>query len=94
MITVLAIIIILIITFHLLSKRVHKKAPKSNNKYKIQLKKNVGNYWYWRITHINGNILAISESYSSKQAARDTAQNLKDSLFNSTIEEIHTEEED
>lgn len=34
--------------------------------------------WRWRIRAANGEILATSEAYSSRQAAFNTAQNLVD----------------
>ncbi len=32
--------------------------------------------WRWRIRHVNGNILASSEAYSTKKDCRDTVAGL------------------
>jgi len=37
--------------------------------------------WYWRIEHINGEILATSETYSSIAKAQQTVESLKRGLM-------------
>lgn len=50
--------------------------------YKIEiLKKKKGSKYYWRIKARNGKILAHSETYNSKQAARKTAVNVSYKLW-------------
>ena len=36
--------------------------------------------WRWRLVAVNGEILATSEAYASKDGAEDTAQMVEDAL--------------
>lgn len=44
--------------------------------YRIEVFVDRGHDWRWRLRHVNGNILATSEAYSSRTAAWDTASAL------------------
>lgn len=46
--------------------------------YTLEVRKSKSGKWYWRIVHQNKKILAVSEMYSSKQKAIDTASNLNE----------------
>ena len=45
-------------------------------KYKIELFKGEDGQYYWRIKSTNGNTLATSEGYTTKQSALSVAENL------------------
>jgi uncharacterized protein YegP (UPF0339 family) len=47
----------------------------------IELFKDNNSKWRWRLVARNGEILATSEAYSSKQAAKETAKKIRDSKF-------------
>jgi uncharacterized protein YegP (UPF0339 family) len=38
-------------------------------KYKIEVFKGQDDQWYWRVVHINGQKLLVSEGYTTKQSA-------------------------
>ena len=44
--------------------------------YYVQLFKGENQEWFWRIRSRNGQILATSEGYTTKQSAQEVAQNL------------------
>jgi uncharacterized protein YegP (UPF0339 family) len=48
--------------------------------YYVQLFKGKNQEWFWRIRSRNGQILATSEGYTTKQSAQEVAQNLHNSL--------------
>lgn len=47
----------------------------------IELFKDNDSKWRWRLVARNGEILATSEAYSSKQKAKETAKKIRDSRF-------------
>ena len=42
-------------------------------KYRIEVFKGLDNQWYWRIVHVNGQKLLVSEGYTTKQSAVEVA---------------------
>lgn len=55
-------------------------APCTPCQYAIQIFKNAGKKWQWRLLSINTQILAHSEPYSSYKECCDTAKNLGKTL--------------
>ncbi len=54
--------------------------PWSKPKYKVELFLSVTHEWHWRIRSLNGEVLASSEAYSDKTAARHTAISVADAI--------------
>ena len=41
--------------------------------FKVEVLKGPSGKWYWRLEGLNGEIVASSETYNSKQGCKDTA---------------------
>lgn len=61
----------------------HRDKTEDEMTYKIEVVKGK-KQWYWRIMHRNGNILAHSETYSSREKAVRTAKNLHQTFKRNT----------
>lgn len=57
--------------------------------YWVQLFKGKDHQWFWRITSRNGQILATSEGYTTKESAKEVAQNLQKCLVYSEYIELN-----
>ena len=57
--------------------------------YWVQLYKGTDQQWFWRITSRNGQILATSEGYTTKESAKEVAQNLTKCLVYSEYIELN-----
>ncbi len=64
-------------------KNNHEKQAEDEMTYQIEVVKGK-KHWYWRIVHRNGNVLAHSETYSSREKAVKTAKNLHASFKRKT----------
>jgi uncharacterized protein YegP (UPF0339 family) len=49
----------------------------------IEVKQNKLEEWYWCLVAPNGEVLSVSEGYSSKQACMDTVEMVKNYIPNS-----------
>lgn len=56
--------------------------------YWVEVFHNEQKQWYWRIKSANGQILATSEGYTTKQSAYEVAENLHKCLLFSELIEI------
>ena len=56
--------------------------------YWVEIFNNEQKQWYWRIRSANGQILATSEAYTTKQSAHEVAEKLHKSLLFSELIEI------
>jgi hypothetical protein len=57
--------------------------------YKFEYYKDSAGEWRWRISHQNGNIIAVSsEGYKNKQDMLEVVQNLATALMLEQIQEV------
>jgi len=54
-------------------------------KFKIVVKQNKDQQWFWHLVGRNGEVLAHSESYSSKHKALDTATAVFSAMDQATL---------
>lgn len=57
-------------------------------KFRIEVKRHPGGKWFWHLKTRNGEILASSEIYSSKQKAMKMAEIINEHMVSSIITEI------
>lgn len=48
---------------------------------KIKLKKSVNGQYYWILVAANGEKLAMSETYTTKQACKETAEKVSSDMY-------------
>lgn len=57
--------------------------------YKFEYYKDSANEWRWRVSHQNGNIIAVSsEGYKNKQDMLDIITNLAEALKQEEFQEV------
>jgi len=48
---------------------------------KIKIKKSVNSQYYWILVAANGQTLATSETYTTKQSCKDTAESVSNTMY-------------